>query len=302
MSRKRTKLDQSKSHEFFSAFETCYYRIRILRRFFFSRSSITQSAPVPNPPPGTQLNQGILQPPGAGPLPPPLPQIPGLVRQMGMPPQGMMMQNLQRVGPLLGPPGGFNFPTTGTMPPRPPLLPQAPPPIPGTIKPSGPPPPLLKQPPPPAEEEPAAKKLKSLEDALIPEAQFLALNRSPATFTVVCPSVLDKPEMNLSGKFPIDRSGRDEDRETLGTICCTGDLICNLIYNLGQIISVTMGLSEPISLIKTKVAELIGLAPGKQKLSTEGLFFKDSNTLAFYNIGDRTTVHLSLKERGGRKK
>ena len=32
------------------------------------------------------------------------------------------------------------------------------------------------------------------------------------------------------------------------------------------------------------------------------MFVKDSNTLAFYNITNGTTVQLQLKERGGRKK
>lgn len=35
---------------------------------------------------------------------------------------------------------------------------------------------------------------------------------------------------------------------------------------------------------------------------TQGMFFKDSNTIAFYNLLSGTTVHLLIKERGGRKK
>lgn len=189
---------------------------------------------MPNPPPGPQMNPGILQAP--------IPQLPGIVRQMpGMPQQqgGMMM--MQRVGPLLGPPTGFaNFPP-GSMPPRPPLLPQAPPiGISGSMKPVGLQPQPIPLKPSMLDDEPMSKKAKSLEDSLIPEAQFLVMHKSPTTFTVVLPSFPEKPEMNLNG----------------------------------QIISVTMGLNEPISLIKTKVHELIGLAPGKQKLSVDGLFSK----------------------------
>jgi hypothetical protein len=34
----------------------------------------------------------------------------------------------------------------------------------------------------------------------------------------------------------------------------------------------------------------------------QGIFVKDSNTLAFYNFGAGATVQLQMKERGGRKK
>jgi len=34
----------------------------------------------------------------------------------------------------------------------------------------------------------------------------------------------------------------------------------------------------------------------------QGLFFKDSNSLAYYNIMPGTVLNLQLKERGGRKK
>lgn len=34
----------------------------------------------------------------------------------------------------------------------------------------------------------------------------------------------------------------------------------------------------------------------------QGMFFKDNNTIAFYNLLSGTTVLLLVKERGGRKK
>ena len=37
-------------------------------------------------------------------------------------------------------------------------------------------------------------------------------------------------------------------------------------------------------------------------LFSQGIFFKDSNTLAYYNVANGSTVQLQLKERGGRKK
>ena len=33
----------------------------------------------------------------------------------------------------------------------------------------------------------------------------------------------------------------------------------------------------------------------------DGMFFKDSMSLAFYNVGHGTTIQLQLKKRGGRK-
>ncbi|CAG7835959.1 unnamed protein product [Allacma fusca] len=235
---------------------------------------------VPQPPPNMQPPPGILQPPA-----PPMPQMPGIIRPVGglgmppppgqqpPPPPGVMLSSLAGVRPLLGiPQPGFpqfnpvNPAPPGTLGPRPPLLAPAPPVLPPNIQPPPPPqsavPPPLPQP--PQEDEPATKKAKT-EESLIPEAQFLASNKSPASFTVALPSVPDKPEMNLNG----------------------------------QLISFTMALTEPVSALKSKINESIGLAPGKQKLRlVEGLFFKDSNTLAFYNVGENANVHLSLKERG----
>lgn len=286
---------------------------------------------LPPPPPGSTQNPappGIPQPPGGQPAPPPnLPPLPGIVRAIpggipgipgGPPPPGvqMLMQGLghPQIRPLLGLPQGFPpFPPgpPGTLPPnRPPLLtpnpsggvgvpnllshaaPQVQPPPPPSVPTSGPPtappgvsvvPPPGSLPPPPAaapqpappatapppEDEPPAKKAKNLEDSLIPEGQFLATHSSPATFSILCQSMPEKPELNL----------------------------------LGQLITITLPLTDTISSLKQRIQETIGLAPGKQKLRlTEGLFFKDQNSLAFYNVGDAATVHLSLKERGGRKK
>lgn len=220
------------------------------------------------PPPSSMLHSN--QNPNTMPL-----GMPGIVRSQGIPPQGMMfMHGLPgQMRPLLGmpqPPGHMpGYPPFGggmNMPPRPPLLNpmggHGPPP--GLLPPGG----MGQHLPPEPEDEPLSKKTKNAEDALIPEGQFFATNSSPSNFSVALPNVPDKPEMNLNG----------------------------------QLIPFTMDLGDSISLLKTKINEAIGLGPGKQKLSREGLFFKDQNTLAFYNIGDNAIVQLSLKERGGRKK
>ena len=117
-------------------------------------------------------------------------------------------------------------------------------------------------------EEPPSKKIKSGEDNLMPEADFLARNISPVTFRVDVPNAGDKTEWNLNG----------------------------------QTLTVTLSLSDPISALKAKIHEETMMPPGKQKLQMENIFFKDSNTLAYYNIYPQTVVQLQIKERGGRKK
>lgn len=121
----------------------------------------------------------------------------------------------------------------------------------------------------PVLEEPVAKRLKT-EDQLIPEADYLAQHASkgPVNFSVQVPNVPDKPEWNLKG----------------------------------QLIPFTMPLTETISAIKNKLAEYLNLATPKQKLQLDGMFVKDTNTLAFYNLPSDATIYLQLKERGGKKK
>ncbi|KAH8306328.1 hypothetical protein KR018_007827 [Drosophila ironensis] len=116
------------------------------------------------------------------------------------------------------------------------------------------------------EDEPPTKKMRS-EDNLIPEAEFIATHKSPVTIQVQVPNS-DKSEWKLNG----------------------------------QMIAVTLALAEPISNLKSKLQDETGMPPAKQKIFYEGMFFKDSNTMAFYNLVNGTTVHLQVKERGGRKK
>ena len=89
------------------------------------------------------------------------------------------------------------------------------------------------------EEEPPSKRPRT-EDSLIPEDMFLAKNRGPVTFTIVVPVVEDKPEWKLNG----------------------------------QMLSVTMPLTDTVSTLKTKIMEEVGMPQGKQKLQHENIFFK----------------------------
>lgn len=82
----------------------------------------------------------------------------------------------------------------------------------------------------------------------------------------------------------------------------------------------TLPLTDTISNLKAKVQEDTNMPPAKQKLFYDvsdnfacflndltiilfkGMFFKDSNTLAYYNITQGAVITLQIKERGGRKK
>ncbi|XP_055903860.1 splicing factor 3A subunit 1 [Eupeodes corollae] len=119
----------------------------------------------------------------------------------------------------------------------------------------------------PIEEEPPNKKLRS-EDHLIPEAQFISMHKSPVTIQIQIPNMTDKSEWKLNG----------------------------------QTVAISLALTDTVSSLKSKIQDETGMPPAKQKISYEGMFFKDSNTIAFYNLLSGTTVYLQIKERGGRKK
>ncbi|XP_024294713.1 splicing factor 3A subunit 1 isoform X1 [Oncorhynchus tshawytscha] len=123
------------------------------------------------------------------------------------------------------------------------------------------------QPPPPHNDEPASKKMKT-EDNLMPEEEFLRRYKGSVSITVQVPNMQDKTEWKLSG----------------------------------QALNFTIPLTDQVSVIKVKIHEATGMPAGKQKLQYEGIFIKDSNSLAYYNINNGSVIHLALKERGGRKK
>lgn len=119
----------------------------------------------------------------------------------------------------------------------------------------------------PMEEEPQTKKLRT-EDSLIPEQQFLARNKGPVQLNIAVPLMAEKAEWKLNG----------------------------------QTLNITLQLSDTVATMKALIHEQTGMPPGKQKLQYEGMFFKDSNTLAYYNLASGNVINLLPKERGGRKK
>jgi len=117
------------------------------------------------------------------------------------------------------------------------------------------------------EEEPPSKRQRN-EDQLMPEEAFLVRYPGFLNFHVAVPSSTEKPEWKLNG----------------------------------QQLSFSMLPTEAIGSVKTKIHEATGMPPAKQKLAWEGLYFKDTNSLAFYNVIPDAVIQLQVKERGGRKK
>ncbi|XP_001607186.2 splicing factor 3A subunit 1-like [Nasonia vitripennis] len=117
------------------------------------------------------------------------------------------------------------------------------------------------------EDEPQHKKLRT-EDSLIPEQQFLARNNGPVQLNIAVPMMAEKTEWKLNG----------------------------------QTLQISLQITDSVATMKARIHEQTGMPPGKQKLQYEGMFFKDSNSLAYYNLTSGNVVNLLPKERGGRKK
>ncbi|XP_025079375.1 splicing factor 3A subunit 1-like [Pomacea canaliculata] len=231
--------------------------------------AMPKGPPVPLPPPPPVTTAPAPPPPVTRPVPPPpappVSRPPPPPMQAMARPVGMPQGLIMMPGPAPMHPMGMN-PMMGMQPPMPPVQPPLGmrPGPPGVI---GHQPPVAPAQPPPPSEEPPSKKQKT-EDNLIPEDVFLQKNKGPVTVKVVIPNVVDKPEWKLNG----------------------------------QTLEYTLPLTDTISVLKAKLNESLGMPAGKQKLQYEGIFVKDSNTLAFYNFVNGASVQLQMKERGGRKK
>ncbi|XP_008333387.1 splicing factor 3A subunit 1-like [Cynoglossus semilaevis] len=221
--------------------------------------------------------QGMPRPPMT-PMPPPvrttlLSAVPVIPRPPVAPVVRLAPgQVLAQVPPMISAPRINVVPMPPTAPhimaPRPPpmVVPAAfvpAPPVPQP--PSAPAPPA--HPPPPHDDEPVNKKMKT-EDNLVSEEEFLRRNKGPVAVKVQVPNMQDKTEWKLSG----------------------------------QVLNFTVLLTDQVSVIKVKIHEATGMPAGKQKLQYEGIFIKDSNSLAYYNMNNGSVIHLALKERGGRRK
>ena len=198
----------------------------------------------------------------AVPAPPATPMMPPAVP----PPPVMAPPPPTAAGPALKPAPAVPMPPpVSTLRPLGPGIAAPPPPVAAPVAPPAPPPVA----PPEDDDEPGTKKRKVGEMELDSEEDFLAANGGSGVIKVTFPSV--DGDDNLNGQ--------------------TVDLNVD-------------SLSTPVSELKKLIKEAAGgLAANKQKISVPGLgFFTDKNSLAYYNIKYGTTLQLSLKERGGRKK
>ncbi|XP_060699585.1 splicing factor 3A subunit 1 [Hemiscyllium ocellatum] len=238
--------------------------------------------PPQPPPPSSGSNSSMNAPPITSmPRPPSMPPpVRNVMSSMPVLPRPPMSPVIRLApGPVITAPMPPMIPgpriNVVPMPPSaPPVLTPRPPPmvVPATFVPAPPvvPAPIpssLPRPPPPLDDEPATKKMKS-EENLIPEEEFLRRNKGPVTVKIQVPNMQDKSEWKLNG----------------------------------QILVFTLPLTDQVSVVKVKIHEATGMPAGKQKLQYEGIFIKDSNSLAYYNVTSGSVIHLAFKERGGRKK
>jgi splicing factor 3A subunit 1 len=206
-------------------------------------------------------------PPPEPPKPMPMPMMPPIVRTQPTMVAPPVMMGLPVRPVMIAPTPVF------TPMPLPPSRPAAlPPMVPmghagPSMAPAYIPPPMQQRPNFPPMDEPPNKRQKT-EENLIPEDIFMMRNLSPVTFKVLIPAMDDKPEWKMNG----------------------------------QLLTITLKLTDTVTTIKTRIMEELGMPQGKQKLQHENIFFKDANTLAYYNVTPGTMLQLQLKERGGRKK
>jgi len=116
--------------------------------------------------------------------------------------------------------------------------------------------------------EQASKRVRLDEPALVPEDEWLARHGGQVSIKVKMP-VIDAPDSQLKG----------------------------------QVIAIDLSLSDTVNKIKGQITEETGLPAGKQKIQTHsGIFLKDTNSLAYFNVSPDTVLSLTIKERGGKRK
>lgn len=209
--------------------------------------------------------QATLKAPPKPPVPKPMP-----VPTQPPPPPTITMPNMGMPQPMMPQPPMMMMAPMPSIRPPPPLMTPAMSPFMPTPPPMQPPMSSamgMKHPADSMDDEPQTKKLRT-EDSLIPEQQFLARNKGPIQVNIAVPMMAEKAEWKLNG----------------------------------QTLNLTLQLSDSVAVMKSQIHEQTGMPPGKQKLQYEGMFFKDSNTLAYYNLSSGNVINLLPKERGGRKK
>ena len=70
----------------------------------------------------------------------------------------------------------------------------------------------------------------------------------------------------------------------------------------GQTVTVSIHVTQSVKELKESISPLVGGMPAnKQQLKGVSGFLKDKETLAGLNIGDATTLDLSVRSRGGKR-
>ncbi|KAL1517163.1 hypothetical protein ABEB36_000962 [Hypothenemus hampei] len=202
---------------------------------------------------------------------PPQPKPPIIAQSA--PPQALTLSVPPQPQLLTPQPPIMMMPAPPMAPIRPPIMMQTHPQMPSFVTPMPPPPmgaPMPMKHPNDGglvDDEPAGKKIRN-EDSLVPEEIFIARNPSPVSIKVTIPVMPEKSEWKLNG----------------------------------QMLAYTLPLTENVGNLKSKIQEEINMPPAKQKLFFDGMFFKDQNSLGYYNITPGAVIQLQIKERGGRKK
>jgi hypothetical protein len=100
--------------------------------------------------------------------------------------------------------------------------------------------------------------------------------RTDVWLQVQTPVVEDKPEWGLNGQVII---------VTITTnfiLNITSNIILTITTNITQVLSISLGLTETVASIKTRIMEELGMPQGKQKLQHENIFFKVQHCHTIY--------------------
>ncbi|KAH8028462.1 hypothetical protein HPB51_016913 [Rhipicephalus microplus] len=219
------------------------------------------------------------------------------------PQHGSQQQMLPPLPPLPPPPVSAAPPVSAPKPPppKPPPPPQAPPPK-STAPPTLIPPaalrtqmaPVIAHPPMPTPPRPMMAAPQGLMMAhLRPPPGMLGMPQGvhpPMAFAPMPPAMAPLPP-EMPPSLPADDEPPSKKTKTEESLIPEAEFLAK-----------NKGPSRCGYKCRAKLHEELGMPPGKQKLQYEGMFVKDSNTLAFYNLGPNSTIVLQVKERGGRKK